>query len=157
MADVDIANTRVHTVGTGFLMCCAATRVALPPTLRDVGDHFLSNMPALTALDLSGMAIERGCRRGFLSGCAALTTVRLPASLTSLGDHAMAHCTALTAIDLSGTALATVGDHFLDCCSALRTVALPLSVTGCGQYAHELVLTCLPASVRGDIPWHVRY
>eukprot|EP01064_Diplonema_japonicum_P007161 TRINITY_DN14868_c0_g1_i1.p1 TRINITY_DN14868_c0_g1~~TRINITY_DN14868_c0_g1_i1.p1 ORF type:complete len:495 (+),score=87.73 TRINITY_DN14868_c0_g1_i1:35-1486(+) len=106
------------TVASDFLTDCPQlTSVYLPPSLKEIGENFLSHNPLLKYVDLTPLSNVVHIGSGFLSHT-GLTTVDLsPLSgvlSRKVSMNFLSHCGSLSAVDLSPLkGVVTIGDRFL--------------------------------------------
>ncbi len=161
ITDVDLSatritaftNTSVPTLGRVFqfaadelptlsFMCKPIKHIALPVTLRTVGEAAFTGCTALEVIDWS-TTLDSIAPYAF-AGCEALTEITLPSALTALGHNAFAYCTSLTSVKVGDEAkLSHVGEcAFVDCC-LLNEVNLGdnISEIGEGAFANTAIST----------------
>jgi hypothetical protein len=87
MTSVDIGNTQITTIPTGFVYYGGSQSVSLPNTLTTIGASFLYNCSSFNSPLTLGDSITT-IGGSFLSGCASFNQdLTLPSSLTSLGRY----------------------------------------------------------------------
>jgi hypothetical protein len=125
---VDLTHTRLAVTGQNFMDSCSAlASIALPASLRRVGDFALNHCDALSVLDLAGAGVEE-VGAGFCSFARGLARVTLPASLRLIGAWAFTHCVSLAAVDMAATAVSVLGEGFGQDCLALSVLLLPTAL-----------------------------
>jgi hypothetical protein len=108
--------------------------VALPPTLRTVGNNVFSRCDRLVRVDLSHSGIAT-IGSGFASNCAVLATVAFPTTLTFLGRRSFEGCPSLERLDLARTCLVRCPSNLAFRCASLNEVSLPATVADIGSDA----------------------
>ena len=110
----------------------ALTSVALPESLKSVGERAFLNCKRLEGLTLPS-AVETIGKEAFCL-CVSLPSLAIPAGVTVIPERAFAGCTGLNAVSIPNTVQAIwLGAFF--CCTALTSVVIPDSVTDVGESA----------------------
>lgn len=116
------------------LMGKPLTTLALPATLRTLGEASLAGCSSLKTLALPAQLDSIGPYA--LARCTALTDVNLPATVTALARGAFAHCTALKSLSVkSGSRLRHIGPRALAGCTALSQLSIGNSIERIGEGA----------------------
>ena len=145
----------------------ALCRIALPETIRSIGDRAFARCRKLQRLTLPARLETLGVRAfdqcGSLehielpdgvtqlpdyafSQCRKLERVALSPRTTALGHHAFYHCVALKSLDIPDGVTFVGGGLFLNC-KSLSRLALPLGVN----------LSALVSDLTNDLDLTVRY
>jgi hypothetical protein len=124
VARVSLGGTRVTMIGDSAFECCERLgRVALPPTLEDLGRHWMC-FSGVTTVDLSGTNVTEFKVASF-RGCGRLTHLVAPRALKIIRAGCFSQC-GLASLDLRGTGLRRLdAQAFSRGCTRLRELLLP--------------------------------
>jgi hypothetical protein len=130
----------VTTIGSrAFVQCSGLTgNLTIPSSVTSIGISAFSGCTSLSALGLTGSALQTIGIYAFFE-CSGLTgTLTIPSSVTSIGHYAFSSCTSLSALVFTGSALQTIGQYAFNGCSKLTgALTIPSSVTTIGAYAFK--------------------
>lgn len=101
------------------------TRIALPDSIRTIGDRAFARCRGLKRLTLPNGLITLGVRA--FDQCGGLEHAEIPVGVTKLPDYLFAQCRKLTRVTLPEH-LIWVGNHAFYNCMALEALELPRTV-----------------------------
>ncbi len=133
-SSITYAALRADTVGIvseAFYDCTALTGIALPDTLKYIGDSAFENCQALSAITIPTSVTSIGNRVFYSAG---LTGIVIPDSVTSIGEYAFSNCEKLTSV-IIGNGVTSIGNSAFDSCDSLTAITIGNSVTSIGKYA----------------------
>jgi hypothetical protein len=139
VGSIDLSRSlHLRRIDHGFGGGCSLRAVALPPTVKSIGDAFLANAKQLTGLlDLSHLTRLQSIGNAFAQH-SSVCEVRLPGSLASIGVFFLGGCKSLSApLDLSHLLRLRCINNTFACGSTLAAVALPPGVTSIGCFFLE--------------------
>ncbi|MBQ9001928.1 MAG: leucine-rich repeat domain-containing protein [Eggerthellaceae bacterium] len=126
--------TRVRAIGQDAFFSCKATSIALPNTLKSIGESAFSSCDNLKTVKNLEKTKVKAIAEGTFRFCKKLTSATLPATCASVGNSAFEGCESLTRITF-GKNVKSIGDHGFASCSKLESVDLPASVKSLGTGA----------------------
>jgi hypothetical protein len=124
-----LEHTSLETIGPSALIgqCPHLELATFPPTLRQIGDHFLTLKGNLHVVDLAHTNIIRLPER-FLAEATALHWITFPKTLLDIQNYVLEKCVSLKVCDLRECqSLITIGNNFL-AKTQVEEVYLPASV-----------------------------
>jgi hypothetical protein len=141
---VNMTNTRLPSVleaigNYAFRGCRALSDITFPETIKQIGNYAFADCTGITAVDLSGSALETVGQYAFYA--AAFSGNSYPsqiasvdfsdcASLVSVGDYAFQECRQLASVSFASCAsLAAIGNHAFYDNRNLATI----DFSGCGE------------------------
>jgi hypothetical protein len=110
--------------------------LALPATLKAIGDYGFYNCVSLLSVDWPFSAAQESIGNYAFSGCVSLASVELPGRLETIGNYAFQNCSSLRELSLP-EGLTQIGNYTFQNCSSLRELSLPADLTQIGNYAFE--------------------
>ncbi|MGN0235548.1 MAG: leucine-rich repeat domain-containing protein [Paludibacteraceae bacterium] len=154
---IKVRNGTTDIVDYAFKDCIGLTSIALPKTIKTIGEGAFCNCHALASI-----VIPKGVthiERATFSDCYSLAHVLLPEGLTDIDNAAFQSCQSLVSITIPQT-VQQMGDFAFRNCYALTDIHLSEGLTAIGENAfnncRSLISITIPNSVTRFGPKHNR-
>ncbi len=108
-----------------FYNCKGFSRIVLPESLKEIGNHAFYGCSGLTGITLPA-GLTRIGNYAFYN-CTGLERMQLPSEVTIIGSYAFTNCTALSQVALSAKT-AVIGSCAFANCTGLARFTIPASV-----------------------------
>lgn len=122
----------VEIVGLAFYYCEELESIAIPSTVRKIGDYAFEHCKKLESINFPNGLKSIG-KLAFYS-CVALNSIDIPDSVTSIGEAAFSNCTAVQSLSISNN-IEIIEKKAFAGMTNLTDIAIPSGVTSIGEMA----------------------
>ena len=161
----DIAYNVVGIDTKAFYDCSSLTSLAIPNSIKHVGDNAIAGKSSLTAITLTAPSIENYCEGQlnkllWQAGCAIPRILQIgdnkpsdiiiPEMVSKISDYAFYNCSSLTSITIPNS-IESIGVNAFSECSLLKDITIPSSVISLGKSVFENCISLISAAVGNGI------
>ncbi len=127
------------------------TSLAIPDTVKSIGDEAFAGCSALTEVDFPSSSLESLGKSSFRN-CTALKSISIPSSVTDISDFTFLGCTSLKSAVIEEGVKRIGLRSFSE--TALTTVNLPKSLNTLGKYAFLKTSSLVSITVASGNPYY---